>query len=80
MSSTKHETAQAAIEAAFLVPSEVFEEVWKIHRQSASQEPHSIILTIPVERRVASVVLSIPRAQATQLSYQFNMPTIFTSS
>jgi hypothetical protein len=68
------ETAQAAIEAAFLVPPDVFQEFWDLHHQSAT-----IILTIPVERRAASVVLSIPRVKATQLSYYHKLPTIFTS-
>jgi hypothetical protein len=76
----KGKPSQAAIEAAFLVPAGLFEEIRKLHSQSTVQEPHTIILTIPVERRVASVVISIPRALATQFSHQFRLPTIFKSS
>ena len=77
---TQDEAAKSAIEAAFLVPSDIFQYFWELHRQSANQESHTVILTIPAQRRVASVVLSVPRAEATQLSSRFKLPTIFTSS
>jgi len=69
-------TAQAGIEAAFLVPHNVFKDIWRLHSESALQEPHTIVLTIPFEQRVASAVLSVPRADALRLSLEFSLQRI----
>jgi len=72
-------TASSMIETAFLVPTAVFEEIWRSRNEWSTREAHSIILTIPVERRVATIALSIPRAGAIRLGRKFNLQTIFRS-
>ena len=69
-------TARSQIEEAFLVPPYVFEEIWKFHHEWTAREPHSIILTIPAGDHVASAIISIPRADALNLSYQFSLQEI----
>ncbi|KAL8674149.1 MAG: hypothetical protein Q9168_001443 [Polycauliona sp. 1 TL-2023] len=68
--------ARSQIEEAFLVPPNVFEEIWKFHHEWTAREPHSIILTIPAGDHVASAILSIPRADALDLSYQYGLQGI----
>ncbi len=69
-------TARSQIEEAFLVPPNIFEEIWKFHHEWTAREPHSIILTIPAGDHVASAILSIPRADALDLSYQYSLQGI----
>jgi len=65
------------IETAFQVPPDIFDKIWQRFRVSwTRQEHHSIILTIPVEDRVASFVISVPRMDAIQCGSEDNLPTI----
>lgn len=73
-------TTPANIETAFLVSPDAFERIWALHDAWAVGEPHTIILTIPVERRVASIALSIPRADAIQFGRQFELTKIYPST
>lgn len=68
------------IETAFLVPPEVFTVIWELHPEWAAQEPHTIILTIPAEDRVASLALSMPRPYAIDLGHDFGLQTIYKST
>jgi len=72
-----YNAAQGAIDMAFLVPSDTFAKLWDLHNGS---ELHSIIMTMPIEDRVASVMLSLPPADAVQFAYHFNLEIIFNSS
>jgi hypothetical protein len=67
------------IETAFLVPTAVFEEIWRSRNKWSAGETHSIILTVPVEHRVATIALSIPRPDAIRFSDEFSLQTIFQS-
>lgn len=69
-------TARSQIEEAFLVPPNVFEAIWKFHHEWTAREPHSIILTIPAGDHVASAILSVPRADALDISYQYGLQGI----
>lgn len=69
-------TARSQLDGAFLVPPNVFEEIWKSHHEWTVREPHSIILTIPAGDHVASAILSIPRDNALDLSYQYSLQGI----
>jgi len=72
--------AQGAIEMAFLVAPDTFGKLWDLHNRSSAQKLHSIIMTMHIEDRVASVMLSLPRADAVQFAYYFNLEMIFNSS
>jgi len=68
------EAAQNALEAAFLVPRDKLLELLELRNAG-----HSDILTIPVQRRVASAVISIPREAAIRFGYSAQLPMIFRS-
>lgn len=68
------------IETAFLVPTAVFEEIWRSRNEWSAGEAHSVILTVPVEHRVATIALSIPRAGAIRFGRKFSLQTIFQST
>ncbi|BAE64503.1 unnamed protein product [Aspergillus oryzae RIB40] len=70
--------AQEVIEMAFLVPPSRLDELLKLYPPSTSR--HSIILTIPIEDRVATVVISIPREDAIRFGYESTLPVIFNSN
>lgn len=72
--------AQGAIDVAFLVPSDTFAKLWDLHNRSSASELHTIIMTMPIEDRVASIMLSLPRADAVQFAYHFNLEMIFNFS
>ncbi|RAQ70215.1 hypothetical protein AFCA_011034 [Aspergillus flavus] len=73
-----HGPAQEVIEMAFLVPPSRLDELLKLYPPSTSR--HSIILTIPIEDRVATVVISIPREDAIRFGYESTLPVIFNSN
>ena len=69
-------SVENALEMAFVVPPNIFEHLWDSYKQCSFQKIHSIIMTVPIEDRVASVMLSIPRANAVAFGYNFELETI----
>lgn len=67
------------IETAFLLSPREFHKIWERYESITAGESHSIILTIPVEDRVALIVLLIPRPEAIDIGSQFKLPMIFQS-
>ena len=74
------EMASASIETAFDVPPQILREIWEIVLGWMSTDRFSAILTIPTEDRVASLLLSIPRADAIDMGDQYQLPTIYRST
>ncbi|KXG52960.1 uncharacterized protein PGRI_000100 [Penicillium griseofulvum] len=72
------EGAQEVIERAFLVPPTKLDKLLKLHPQSTAR--HSIILTIPIVDRVATVLISIPREDAIRFGWESSLPVIFNAS
>ena len=66
-----HSIQDKILEAAFEVPLGTFEKIWQCRSSWSEKESQSIIMTIPVEPRVASIVISVPRYQAFDLVRQF---------
>ena len=62
---------------AYEVPPNIFGILWYFYSQSSAQNLPSIIMTVPFEDRVASLILSIPRADAVQFGYRFNLQMIY---
>ena len=60
-------TQDKVLEAAFEVPLEAFEKIWQRRSSWSEKESQSIIMTIPVEPRVASIFISVPRYKAFDL-------------
>lgn len=75
---TQTEGAQEVIERAFLVPPTKLDKLLKLHPQSTAR--HSIILTIPIVDRVATVLISIPREDAIRFGWESSLPVIFNAS
>ncbi|KAK7178271.1 hypothetical protein PSPO01_15686 [Paraphaeosphaeria sporulosa] len=66
------------IETAFEMTPEVFEKIWtKLCHEREAGEPQSIILTIPTEDRVGSIVYSIPRRIAILCGKEYNLPQLY---
>ena len=55
------------IETAFEVPREVFDVIWE------NQTLGNIIMTIPAEDRVSSILHSIPREVAIEIGEQYRL-------
>ncbi|TQB67463.1 hypothetical protein MPDQ_005705 [Monascus purpureus] len=72
------EGAQEVIERAFLVPHSKLDKLLRLHSRSTAC--HSIILTIPITDRVATVVVSIPHDDAIRFGYESSLPVIFNSN
>lgn len=68
-----------ALEMAFLVPSNLLDIFYTLHKNSINSQRHSAILTIPTQDHVASLVLSIPRTEAVLEGDKHNLPVIFNS-
>ena len=77
LSAKSWKLVHGAIEMAYAVPPNIFGILWDFYSQSSAQNLHSIIMTVPFEDRVSSLILSIPRADAVQFGYQFNLEMIF---
>lgn len=75
----KFSRARQPIEMAFLVPPAILDDFYQLHKESSISHPHSAILTIPTQDRVASLVLSIPRTEALEASHKYGVPVIFNS-
>jgi hypothetical protein len=55
------------IETAFEVPREVFDVIWK------NQTLGDIIMTIPMEDRISSILHTIPRKVAIEIGEQYSL-------
>lgn len=56
---------------------EVFEKIWEdLRHERVGKEHHSIILTIPAEDRVGSIVHSIPRRMAILCGTEYKLPKV----
>ena len=65
------------IQTAFDLTREIFEKIGKkLSHERVAGEPQSIILTIPAEDRVGSIVYSIPRRKAIMCGKEYNMPKL----
>jgi hypothetical protein len=67
------------LEMAFLVPPDLLDAFYKLHKNSIASQQHSAILTIPTQDHVASLILSIPRTLAVLEGDKFRLPMIFNS-
>lgn len=63
---------------AFLVPRSKVDKLLELH--TLSEARHSIILTIPIDDRVATAIISIPREDAIRFGYESTLPVIFNSN
>lgn len=70
---------QNELEVAFLVPPCSLDIFYELHKKPRDSRQHSAILTIPIQDRVASLVLSIPRTEAVAESGRQILPVIFNS-
>lgn len=64
---------------AFLIPPDVLDVFYMLHKNSTVSQEHSAILTIPTQEHVASLVLSIPRTEAIAEGDKHSLPLIFSS-
>lgn len=64
---------------AFLVPPDVLDTFYMLHKQSTASQEHSAILTIPTQDHVATLVLSIPCTEALKAGDEYELPIIFNS-
>ena len=67
------EAGTSGIEMAFEIPREVFEMVWKDYGREWSG---AIILTIPTDDRVASILHTVPRDTSMEIGERYNLPLI----
>ncbi|KAH1515604.1 hypothetical protein KXX29_009727 [Aspergillus fumigatus] len=68
-----------SLEVAFLVPPDLLDVFYRLHKDSTDSQHHSAILTVPTQDRVASLVLSIPRTEAALEGDKHQLPVIFNS-
>ncbi|RDH26296.1 hypothetical protein BDQ94DRAFT_164601 [Aspergillus welwitschiae] len=73
-----HPETERPLEVAFAVPPTLLDVFYQLHKSSKSS-PHSAIITVPTQDRVASLVLSIPRTEAVLKGYEYKLPVIFNS-
>lgn len=77
MTGAETSTSPGMIETAFLLSPEIFEQIWSLSHEWTAEGPQTIILTIPTEDRVASILHSIPRLNAIRFGRQFNLSKIY---
>ena len=70
---TKFEAGMSGIEMAFEIPREVFEMVWKDYGREWSG---AVILTIPTDDRVGSILHTVPRETSMEIGERYNLPLI----
>lgn len=73
-------SAQAAIDLAFLVPPDIFAKLWDLYNRASAPELHTIIMTMPIKDRIASVMFFLQRAHGVQFACYFNLGMILNSS
>ncbi|GAA93152.1 hypothetical protein AKAW_11264 [Aspergillus luchuensis IFO 4308] len=73
-----HPEKERPLEVAFAVPPTLLDVFYQLHKSSKSS-PHSAIITVPTQDRVASLVLSIPRTEAVLKGDEYKLPVIFNS-
>ncbi|GKZ63047.1 hypothetical protein AnigIFM49718_010778 [Aspergillus niger] len=73
-----HPETERPLEVAFAVPPKLLDVFYQLHKSSKSS-PHSAIITVPTQDRVASLVLSIPRTEAVLKGDEYKLPVIFNS-
>lgn len=74
-----HSETRKSLEVAFLVPPELLDVFYRLHKDSTDSQHHSAILTVPTKDHVASLVLSVPRTEAALEGDKHNLPVIFNS-